>query len=46
MEDLLGVRVLADAVGFATEETFEVTALGVFLLPILMVVERRCRDGS
>ena len=36
MEDLLGVRVLEDAAGFATEETLEATALEVFLFPILM----------
>ena len=55
MEELLGVRVLEDAVGFATEETFEATALGVFLFPIFsfsfsfsfsMVVDSRCSDGA
>ena len=36
MEDLSAVRVLADAAGFATEETLEATGLGVFLFPILV----------
>lgn len=35
MEDLLAVRVLDDAAGFATEETLEDTALEIFLFPIL-----------
>lgn len=39
MEDLLAVRVLEDAAGFATEETLEATALGGFLFPILMKVD-------
>ena len=38
MEDLLGVRVLEDAAGFATEETLEATALEVFLFPMLLEV--------
>ena len=38
MEDLLGVRVLDDAAGFATEETLEATALEFFLFPMLLEV--------
>ena len=34
MEDVLAVRVLDDAAGFATEETLDATALEVFLFPI------------
>ena len=41
MEDLLAVRVLEDAAGFATEEILEATALAVFLFPILVEVEIR-----
>lgn len=42
MEDLLAVRVLEDAAGFATEETFEAAALGAFLFPIVIDVD--CRN--
>ena len=41
MEDLLAVCVLEDAAGFATEETWEATALGALLLPI--TVDSYCR---
>ena len=43
MEDLLAIRVLEDAAGFAREETLDATALGGFLFPILIVVDCRCR---
>lgn len=45
MEDLLAVRVLEDAAGFATEEIFEATALGAFLFPIMIDIESRKCDG-
>lgn len=45
MEDLLAVRVLEAAAGFATEEMLEATALEVFLFPILLEVTFRCYAG-
>ena len=38
MEDLLKVGVFEDAAGFATEETLDATALGIFLFPMLIGV--------
>ena len=43
MEDLLAVRVLEDAAGFATDETLEATALEVFLFPISVEVRLKFR---
>ena len=42
MEDLLAVRVLEDAAGFAIEEILEVTALEFFLFPMLVEITFRC----
>ena len=42
MEDLLAIRVLEDAAGFAREETLDATVLEDFLFPILITIDCRC----
>ena len=45
MEDLLAVCALEDTAGFATEETLDATALGAFLIPMMMDADcRYCID--